>query len=225
MTQASHMQTVQIFWSEAFQLNLAQLNFFERLCFDPNSSGCNSSWNMDPNLSLLFLHLVSDFLSAFNLSSNLPLASLAPLSNPSSWDAFNALLNKLFSLIGEVEEWWVSWLLVYKQRDDRLVPPWLGESDMPLLWWNRLLRAHSTPGSIPAIDMYPPTKILPFSFPFLMFLSCSPQQERSTQWTKMITWKNTNYIVSSKGEDWYILQSIRAIFFCDGFFYQFFTIS
>lgn len=47
-----------------------------------------------------------------------------------------------------------SWLLVYRQKEDLLVDEKLevlDESIHPLLWWNLLLLAHSTPGSIPAI--------------------------------------------------------------------------
>lgn len=51
----SHMQAAtQKFWSEAFQFNLAELNFFEWLYFDPN----NSSWNMNLPSTHLKLSLV-----------------------------------------------------------------------------------------------------------------------------------------------------------------------
>ena len=59
----------------------------------------------------------------------------------------------------ELELRWHSLLLAYKQKEDRRVRPCpaaAGESDHPPLWRTRRLRAHSTPGSIPAIDPQPP---------------------------------------------------------------------
>ena len=60
-----------------------------------------------------------------------------------------------------------SLLLAYKQKEDRRVRPCpaaAGESDHPPLCRSRRLRAHSTPGSIPAMDHPPTQKKVPINF-------------------------------------------------------------
>lgn len=49
----------------------------------------------------------------------------------------------------EDEERRDSWLVAYKQKEERLAME--GESENAPLLWSLLLLAHSTPGSIPAI--------------------------------------------------------------------------
>lgn len=125
--------------------------------------------------------LKSELVWVLNLSSNLSLASLAAPPSLWSWSVwFSVLLHcssnqkenpviwtlpmmmtvyfgtkrELMKSITEEERWaWLgSQLLVYKQkallRDPTWAPPVPAESEA---WWNLLRRAHSTPGSIPAI--------------------------------------------------------------------------
>lgn len=105
--------TAQSSCSEAFQLNLLQLNLLEPLFLDPYVSVPNS-----PKLLLLSSTLlVSDTLCALNLSSNLCLASLAAppkLSSRCAWYS-KPLCRE------EDEEMRDSWLLAYKQNEERLV--------------------------------------------------------------------------------------------------------
>lgn len=120
--------------SEDFQLlNLAQLiTLFDALFFNPPAAVVTAaefvwSWSTTLTLSWLFLLLGSDFLyCALSLSSSLSLASLATPPSFSSW-LFTMLLFWRWEL--EIELRRELWLLVYKQREERLVEfdelPWL----------------------------------------------------------------------------------------------------
>lgn len=145
--------------SDDFQLNFTQLNLFDPLFFTPDTSVCNSLTSVGLFSDCLDLCrplwplLVSDFHCALSLPSNLCLASLA--ASFSFWSQY-AWLIELLGTIDVLELRGDSWLLTYRQKEDLLVEQWpdgeaLEESSHPPLWWNLLLLATSTPGSIPAI--------------------------------------------------------------------------
>lgn len=136
--------TAQSSCSDAFHLSLLQLNLLLPFFFAPYTSFCNSA-------SLFtFSLLISVFLCVPNLASSLCLASPAAPSSISCGYAWYVRL-----LCSKDEEERDSWLLVYKQKEERRVEVWggikEGVSDHTPLWWNLLLRAHSTPGRFPAI--------------------------------------------------------------------------
>lgn len=150
--------TAQSSCSEAFQLHLVQLNLLEPLFFDPYTSVWNSAMRvlLPSTHFVLFCLLFSEFLWALNLSSNLCLASLTTppiFSSGCGW--YNMLLCS-----EEDKERRHSWLLAYKQKEERLVDACeVKEVEFESKHrCNLLLLAHSTPGSIPAIVFWSCTK-------------------------------------------------------------------